>query len=64
MLDLDEPQRDSLTQTSRHTIVRQTIHKFSNFLNAIRENLTNDQITQNVYYDLQKNLSMVHNRLF
>ena len=48
ILELGEPQSDSTTQTSRHTIVRQEIHIFSKFLNAIRENLTNDQITQNV----------------
>ena len=48
ILELDEPQSDSPTQTTRHTIVRQEIHIFSKFLHAIRENLTNDQITQNV----------------
>ena len=54
---MDEPQSDSPTQTSRHTILRQEIHIFSNFLNVIRENLTNDQITQNVKHDLQKTLT-------
>ena len=37
---------------------------FQNFLHALRENLTNDQITQNIEHDLRKNYSMVHNRLF
>ena len=54
---MDELQRDSPTQTSRHTIVRQEIHTISKFLNAIRENLTNDQITQNVKHELQKILA-------
>ena len=31
-LELNEPQGDSFTQTSRHTIVRQKIHIFSKFL--------------------------------
>ena len=35
ILELNELQGDSLTQTSRHTIVRQKIHIFSKFLNAI-----------------------------
>ena len=51
---MDEPQSDSPTQTSQHTIVRQEIHIFSKFLRAIRENLTNDQITQKVKHDLQE----------
>ena len=48
---------DSSTQTSRNTIVQQEIHIFSKFLNAIQENLTIDQITQNVKHDLQKFLA-------
>ena len=42
ILELEELQSDSPNQTSRHTIVRQEIHTFSKFLNAIRENLTNN----------------------
>ena len=34
ILKLNEPQGDSFTQTSRHTIVRQEIHIFSKVLNA------------------------------
>ena len=55
ILELDEPQSDSPTQTSRHTIVRQEIHVFSKFLHAIRENLTNDH--ENVEHELQKILA-------
>ena len=54
---MEEPQSDSLTQTSRHTIVRQEIHILSKFLHAFRENLINDQITQKVEHDLQKILA-------
>ena len=60
IIELNEPQGDSPTQTSRHTIVRQEIHLFSKFLNAIREDLTRNKITQHN----TKNLSMVYNRLF
>ena len=55
ILELDEPQSDSPTQTSRHTIVRQEIQVFSKFLHAIRENLTNDH--ENVEHELQKILA-------
>ena len=55
IIELNEPQGDSPTQTSRHTIVRQEIHLFSKFLNAIREDLTRNKITQHN----TKNLSMV-----
>ena len=39
ILELKEPQSDSPTQTSRHTTVRQEIHIFSKFLNAIQESI-------------------------
>ena len=58
-LKLNEPQGDSPTQTSRHTIVRQEIHIFSKFLNAIREDLTKIEITQHVKHDLQKILAWI-----
>ena len=51
---MKEPQSDSPTQTSRHTIVRQEIHTFSKFLTAIREDLINNDITQHVKHNLQK----------
>ena len=54
---MDEHQSDSPAQICRHTIVRQEIHIFSKFLNAIRESLTNDQITQNVKPDLEQILA-------
>ena len=57
ILKMKEPQSDSTTQTSRHTIVRQEIHTFSKFLNAVREDLTSNGITQHVKNDLQKILA-------
>ena len=57
ILELEEPQSDSPTQTSRHTIVRQEIHIFSKFLNAIRKDLIINDITQHVKHDLQKILA-------
>ena len=54
---MNEPQVDSPTQTSRHKIVGQEIHIFSNFLNAIREILTKNEITEHVKHDLQKILA-------
>ena len=47
----EKGESDSHAQTSLHTIVRQELYIFSKFLYAIRENLTNDQITQNVEQD-------------
>ena len=57
ILELNEPQGDLPTQSSRHTIVRQEIHIFSKFLNAIREDLTKNEITQHVKHDSQKILA-------
>ena len=57
ILELNEPQGDSLIQTSRHTIVRQEIHIFSKFLNAIRKDLSINEITQQTKHDLQKVLA-------
>ena len=54
ILEMSQTQNDSPTQTSRHTIVRHELHIISKILHAIRENITNDQITQNVKHDLQK----------
>ena len=54
---MNEPQGDWTTQKSRHTIERQEIHIFSKFLNAIREDLTKNEITQHVRHDLQKILA-------
>ena len=57
IFELNEPQGDSPTQISRHTIVRHEIHIFSKFLNAIREDLSRNEITQHVKHDLQKILA-------
>ena len=46
ILEIKETQGDSPTQTSRYTAVRQEISIFANFLNTIRENLTNNDISQ------------------
>ena len=48
-----EPQGDSPTHASRHTAVRQEISIFSKFLNKIRENPTNNDISQNVKHDVK-----------
>ena len=57
ILELKQPQNDSPTQTSRHTIVRQEINTFSKNFNGIQEDLTNIDITQQVKHDLQKILA-------
>ena len=64
ILELNEPQSDSPTQISRHTIVQQEIDIFSNFLNAIREDLTKNVIIQHVRHDLQKVLAWFINDYF
>ena len=57
ILELNEPQGDSPTQTSRHTIVRQEIYIFSKILNAIRKDLSINEITQHIKHDLQNILA-------
>ena len=52
--EIEEPQGDLPTQTSRHTTVRQEKHIFLKFLKAIREDLTRNELTQHVRHDLQK----------
>ena len=54
---MNEPQGDSPTQTSRHTIVRQEIHIFSKLLNAIRDDLTKNENTQHVRHGLKNILA-------
>ena len=56
-LELKVPQGDSQTEISRHATVRQEIHTFSKFSNAISEKLTCNEITQHVEHDLQKILT-------
>ena len=53
ILELNEPQGDS----PRHTIVRQEIRIFSKILNAIRKDLSINEITQHVKHDLQNILA-------
>ena len=57
ILELNERESDSPTQVSRHTIVRQETHILSKLLNAIREDLTKNEITQLVKHDFQKILA-------
>ena len=52
-----ETQITSPVQTSRHTNLRNEIAAFSAFLNAIGENFSNNDISQNVKHDLQKILA-------
>ena len=54
ILELKEIQGDSPTQTSRHTAVRRERSFFSKFLNTIRENFTNNDVSQIVKHDVQK----------
>ena len=54
---MGETQGDSPTQTSRHTAVRQELSIFSKLFNTIRENLTNNDISQIVKHALQKILA-------
>ena len=57
ILERTETQSTSPVQTSKHTKVRNKIAAFSTFLNAIRENFTNDDVSQNNKHDLQKILA-------
>ena len=54
ILELKETQKESPTQTCRHSTVRQQICNISKFLNTIRENGISNQISQNGEHDLQK----------
>ena len=57
ILERTEAQSTSPVQTSKHTKVRNEIVAFSTFLNAIRENFTNNDASQNTKHDLQKILA-------
>ena len=57
ILEKTETESTSPVQTSRHTNVRNEIAAFSAFLNTIRENFSNKEISQNVKHDLQKILA-------
>ena len=57
ILEKTEIQSNSPVQTSRDTTVRNEIAAFSEFLNAIREKLTSNEVSQNDEHDLQKILA-------
>ena len=57
ILEKTEAQSTSPTQTSKHTKVRNEITAFLTFLNIIRENFTNNDVSQNIKHDLQKILA-------
>ena len=52
-----EAQSTSPVQTTKHTKVRNEIAAFSTILNAIRENFTKNDVSQNTKYVLQKILA-------
>ena len=54
ILEKTETQSTSPVQTSRHTNVRNKIAAFSEFLETIRENLSNNELSQIVNHDLQE----------
>ena len=53
ILEGTETESKSPVQASRHTNVRNEIAAFSAFLNTIRENFSNKEISPNVEHDLQ-----------
>ena len=57
IIELEETQSESTTQTSRHSTARQEISIFSKLLNTILENLTCSEISKIVKHDLQKILA-------
>ena len=57
ILEKTEVQSTSPTETSKHTKVRNEITIFSTFLHIIRENFTNNDVSQNTKHDLQKILA-------
>ena len=57
ILEKTESQGTSPVQTSKHTTLRHKITIFSEYLNTIRENLTSNDVSQNVKPDLQKILA-------
>ena len=57
ILERTETQSTSPRQTSKHTKVSTEIAALSTFLNAIRKNFTNNDVSQNTKHDLQKILA-------
>ena len=64
ILDMKKTHGDEPTQTSPRTAVRQEISTFSKNLSTICENLTNNEISQNVKNDLQKTLAWFIKKIF
>ena len=59
ILKKTEVQSTSPTETSKHTKVRNEITLFSTFLHIIRENFTNNDVSQNTKHDLEKLLAWI-----
>ena len=59
ILEKTEVQSTSPTETSKHTQVRNEITVFSTFLHIIRENFTNNDVSQNTKHDLEKLLAWI-----
>ena len=57
IIERTKTQSTSPPQTSKHTKVRTKIAAFSAFLNAVCENFTNNDVSQNTKHDLQKKLA-------
>ena len=57
ILERTETQSTSPVQKSKHTKVRNELAAFSTFLDAIRENFTKNDVSQNTKHDLQKILA-------
>ena len=57
ILEKKETESTSPVQAPRHTNVRNEIAAFSAFLNTIRENFSNNEISPNVKHNLQKILA-------
>ena len=57
ILETTQTQSTSPLQASRHTRVRNEITAFSTFFYAIRENFSNNDVSQNSKHDLQKILA-------
>ena len=57
ILEKTDSQGTSPVQASRQTAVRHEIAIFSEFLKTSRENLTSNEVSQNVKHELQKVLA-------
>ena len=57
ILNLKETSYESPPQTTWYSTVRQEVYRFSHLLDAIRENLISNEISQTVKHDLQRILA-------